>query len=143
MAQTQSNPNITNPNPSPPIRVSSPPIPQTEPLHPPNNEPVPTTVNHQIQTTTILNLHPMRTRSKNKIIKPSQKFSHLATAEKALTSEPTTITQALRDKEWRKAASSEIDTHIKNHTWDLVPASPGQNLVGCRLMFTTKKIAQR
>lgn len=58
-------------------------------------------------------------------------------------SEPATIIQTLRDKEWRQAASTEYDAHMRNHTWDLVPASPTQNLIGCRWLFTTKYLQNR
>lgn len=78
----------------------------------------------------------MKTRSKNQITKPNQKFTLLASHSKQ--SEPTTIIHALRDKEWRRAASTEYDAHMRNRTWDLVPASPNQNLVGCIWVFTTQ-----
>lgn len=33
---------------------------------------------------------------------------------------------------------AEFDALIKNHTLDLVPLSPSQNLVGCKWVFKTK-----
>ena len=45
------------------------------------------------------NQHPMQTRGKNRISKPNQKFTLLATTSKPLTSEPTTIIQALKDEQ--------------------------------------------
>lgn len=32
----------------------------------------------------------------------------------------------------------EYDALLNNHTWDLVPSSPSQNLVGCKWVFRTK-----
>lgn len=80
----------------------------------------------------------MTTRSKNQIQKPIQKLTLLAAGTTSLTSPPTTINQALKHEAWRKAAVAEYDAQMRIHTWDLVPASPEQNVIGCRWIFTTK-----
>lgn len=79
----------------------------------------------------------MTTRAKNKITKPKAKFTLTATVKKN-HKEPTTITQALKDQNWSRACSAEYDALTINHTWDLVPHTPHQNIVGCKWVFTTK-----
>lgn len=83
----------------------------------------------------------MQTRSKNQIHKPNHKFGYLTkqtNQNRHLSPEPTSVTQALKDKIWRGAMYLEYDDHARNHMWDLVPAHPSQNLVGCRRVYTTK-----
>lgn len=74
----------------------------------------------------------MQTRAKNKIFKPNQKHSLSLTGPPTIVPEPSTITQAMKDENWRRVCSTG------NHTWDLVPSNLNQNLVGCRWIFTTK-----
>ncbi|CAA7059707.1 unnamed protein product, partial [Microthlaspi erraticum] len=128
-----SRPSSPLPQPSPPLSPQPPPpppppaplpeiVPQPEPDNP--DEP--------------MNTHQMRTRSKNNITKPSKKLSLLAALKNLLPMEPTTITQALKDPNWGRAVSDEFGAHIRNHSWDLVPPNPSQNVVGCRWVFTLK-----
>ena len=84
------------------------------------------------------NTHDMRTRSKNNITKPIKKLSLVVAGRKSSPTEPTTITQAMKDENWRKACSSEFDALTVNQTWDLVPPQSSKNIVGCRWVFTTK-----
>ncbi|PKI44367.1 hypothetical protein CRG98_035241, partial [Punica granatum] len=84
--------------------------------------------------------HPMITRSKNNIFKPKQ--LHLTTKHPLPESlEPTCVSQALRDSKWRLAMSEEFNALVKNHTWDLVPASKRQNIIGCKWVFRIKRNA--
>lgn len=46
--------------------------------------------------------------------------------------------QALKDKNWSRACSVEFDALTDNHTWDLVPETASQNIVGCKWLFKTK-----
>ncbi|GAU40747.1 hypothetical protein TSUD_14320 [Trifolium subterraneum] len=71
------------------------------------------------------------TRSKNNIIKLIQKLNLHVQASSPI--EPNTITQALRDPDWRSAMQAEFDALHHNNTWDLVSRSSDQNLVGCTL----------
>lgn len=84
------------------------------------------------------NIHKMRTRAKNNISKPVQKLTLSDACNTGISHEPTTITQAMKQDDWREAAISEFDAHIVNHTWDLEPPSPDQNVIGCKWLFTTK-----
>lgn len=71
----------------------------------------------------------------NNIHKPIPKYGILA----ALTEvEPSTISKALQNLKRRKATSAKIDAFIQNGTWDLVPPSKAQNLVGCKWIFRIK-----
>lgn len=86
------------------------------------------------------NIHNMKTRAKNNISKPKQKFS-LTISQRKSTSEPRTVNQALKDENWRRAMSLEFDAQTTNHTWDLEPPSPAQNVIGCKWVFTTKYLS--
>lgn len=82
----------------------------------------------------------MRTRAKNKIVKPNNKFS-LNVSKMYPTPEPRTVSQALKDARWRKAMSTEYDAQVQYQTWDLVPPHVSQHLVSCRWIYTTKYLA--
>ena len=110
----------SNTTPTPSTLPSQPSLPQNPPQEPPQN------------------VHKMQTRAKNKILKPIQKLTLSVAGRKRVDTEPTTITQALKDDEWRGAANAEFDAHIKNHTWDLEPNTNQHNIIGCRWLFTTK-----
>lgn len=78
------------------------------------------------------NQHQMQTRSKNNITKPNTKFSLTLSLNTHLDHEPTTVSQAVKDKKWRGAMSEEYDAHAVMNTWELVPPQPTQNIVGCK-----------
>jgi hypothetical protein len=40
--------------------------------------------------------------------------------------------------EWEKAMQAEMNSLLKNHTWDLVPRPQGKNIVKCRWVYKTK-----
>ncbi|KAJ9568078.1 hypothetical protein OSB04_004044 [Centaurea solstitialis] len=52
--------------------------------------------------------------------------------------EPQTITQALKQPQWRKAMQEEYDALLRNQTWSLVPPESVPNLVGSKWVFRTK-----
>ncbi|RVX04603.1 hypothetical protein CK203_023424 [Vitis vinifera] len=58
--------------------------------------------------------HPMKTRSKNNIFKPSPNYALLNTPSPNLPIESTSVTQALKSPKWHKAMSEEFTTLIKN-----------------------------
>lgn len=80
-------------------------------------------------------------RTSNRTRKPVQKLN----LNKQLPPPPDTIprkvAEALKSPYWRKAMLDEINSHIKNHTWDLSNAPPNFNVVGCRWVFTIKRQA--
>ena len=53
--------------------------------------------------------------------------------------EPTMVTQALKDIQWRQVMSDEYDALVKNGTWELTPPNPSHNLIGCKWIFRTKR----
>ena len=85
----------------------------------------------------------MITRSRNNIYKP-KRLDHttlapiISTHPLPSTVEPTSIKAALADPQWLQAMRIEYNALISNHTWDLVPPVPSQNLVGCKWMFRIK-----
>lgn len=56
------------------------------------------------------------------------------------TLEPTCVSQALKDPNWRHAMSSECDALIRNGTWDLVPRT-NQNVIASKWVFRIKRNA--
>lgn len=80
----------------------------------------------------------MQTRRKNNIIKPNPEYNLSSHLISLLPTEPQTVNQALKDKRWRGAMSTEIDAFARNRTFDLVPRPLTHNVVGCKWIFTNK-----
>ena len=59
-----------------------------------------------------------------------------------LSLEPTCASQAYNDPMWRSTMTDEFNALIRNNTWELVPPSPDQNLVGCKWVFRIKRNPQ-
>ena len=51
---------------------------------------------------------------------------------------PSTIQEALRDENWRKAINEKMQALEKNETWDIVELPKGKKTVGCKWIFTIK-----
>ncbi|KAL6340900.1 hypothetical protein AAG906_032011 [Vitis piasezkii] len=86
------------------------------------------------------NTHSMTTRAKNNIHKPLTKMNLIAVISQPSDIEPHTINQALTDPKWRQAMNDEFDALVRNGTWELVPSTSMQNLVGCKWVFRIKRI---
>ena len=80
----------------------------------------------------------MRTRAKNQIHKPNTKHSLLTIKHQSTPLIPTTVTQALRDEQWRNAMGEEMDAQIRNRTYDLVPSHPSQHVISTKWLFSHK-----
>lgn len=85
----------------------------------------------------VANTHPMQTRAKNKITKPTQKLTLMDTPEPKPTI-PTTVAQAMRDPNWRGSMTDEYNSQISNHTFELVPPEPHQNVIATKWIHTVK-----
>ncbi|WVY95893.1 hypothetical protein V8G54_028044 [Vigna mungo] len=82
--------------------------------------------------------HPMVTSSKNGIYKPKQ--VHLASKfPLADSTEPSCVTRALKNQEWKSAMSEEFNALLDNGTWSLVPREPSFNVVGNKWVFRLKR----
>lgn len=75
----------------------------------------------------------MITRGKRGIFKP--KVNIVSYVE----SEPPNAREAIKHSHWRKAMQVEYDALIGNQTWDIVPSSPHQKVVGCKWVFKIKR----
>jgi hypothetical protein len=53
--------------------------------------------------------------------------------------EPSTISEALCDENWKIAMNNEIDALMKNKTWHLVPPQSGRNVIDCKCVFKIKR----
>ncbi|GKV05053.1 hypothetical protein SLEP1_g17101 [Rubroshorea leprosula] len=82
--------------------------------------------------------HPMTTCSLNNIFKPKVLHQALTTSP-IMASEPTCVTQALKDPNWRQAMSAEFSALVRQGTWELVPPAPTQHLIGCKWVFRLKR----
>jgi hypothetical protein len=51
---------------------------------------------------------------------------------------PNSVQEALTDPRWKAAMNEEIESLLKNKTWELVECPPGKRPVGCRWIFTLK-----
>uniref|UniRef100_A0A2N9GAK2 Reverse transcriptase Ty1/copia-type domain-containing protein n=1 Tax=Fagus sylvatica TaxID=28930 RepID=A0A2N9GAK2_FAGSY len=96
--------------------------------------------------------HPMKTRSHHQISKPKHytdgtirypipKALLAEVTHESELPEPTCYTSASKSPHWRRAMNIEFDALLKNHTWQLVPSSPSQNIIGCKWVFRIKRHA--
>ncbi|XP_010531643.1 PREDICTED: uncharacterized protein LOC104807900 [Tarenaya hassleriana] len=85
------------------------------------------------------NTHPMQTRSKNNILMPNPRYTLMASVADTSDIEPSSVTQAIKDPNWRAAMTEEFQALCRNNTWDLVPSSDASNVVGCRWVFRIKR----
>uniref|UniRef100_A0A2N9IMI3 Uncharacterized protein n=1 Tax=Fagus sylvatica TaxID=28930 RepID=A0A2N9IMI3_FAGSY len=125
-----------NSSTSPEISSTTPPANSSIPANPP--PPPPT--------------HPMKTRSHHQISKPKHytdgtirypipKALLAEVTHESELPEPTCYTSASKSPHWRRAMNIEFDALLKNHTWQLVPSSPSQNIIGCKWVFRIKRHA--
>lgn len=118
---------VPSPTPNPPLPTPTLTSPHShQNSHPPPLNPPPPS-------------HPMTTRAKNNIHKPIQKLTLHTQLSTPIALEPTTVTQALKDPQCRRAMSEEYDALVRNGTWELVPADPSHNVVGCKWIFRIKR----
>ena len=82
--------------------------------------------------------HRMTTRAKNNISKPIQKLNLHTHKPPSQNTTPTSISQALKDHNWRHAMSEEYDALVRNGTWEIVPPENRSNLVGCKWIYRIK-----
>lgn len=82
---------------------------------------------------------PVPTRTSMRQRKPVQKLNLHASVFVSPNFIPITAYEALKHDHWRKAMSEEINSHVQNHTWDLVNPSNVSYVVGCRWVFTIKR----
>ncbi|GKV37976.1 hypothetical protein SLEP1_g45935 [Rubroshorea leprosula] len=85
-----------------------------------------------------LRTHPMVTRAQNNIFKPKQLF-HTTPTPATTYLEPTCVSQALKEPVWRQAMSEEFTALVRQGTWELVPPTPDQHLIGCKWVFRVKR----
>uniref|UniRef100_A0A1J3HVA2 Retrovirus-related Pol polyprotein from transposon TNT 1-94 n=2 Tax=Noccaea caerulescens TaxID=107243 RepID=A0A1J3HVA2_NOCCA len=128
---SHSNPSSTS-NPTSPSH--SPSLPETEPQSSSSSAASPSPPPPPLQPIR----HQMQTRSKNNITKPKIKYSLTTTTTPAQPFIPTTVSQAMRDPNWRHAMGEEINSQIRHHTFDLVPPAPNQNVIATKWIFTLK-----
>lgn len=74
----------------------------------------------------------MTTRAKSGIFKPKVLLAR---------SEPSSVTEALNNADWRPAIGKEFQALQKNKTWALVHLPPNRRAIGCRWVFKVKENA--
>ncbi|XP_010545858.1 PREDICTED: uncharacterized protein LOC104818098, partial [Tarenaya hassleriana] len=131
-------------NPTQPLSSTQPSnFPSASPLDIPSQEPSPLPIVNQPSlpsSSSLTNLHPMTTRSKNQIFKPNQKVSLSTSLSSFLETEPTCVSHAMKDPRWRSAMSDEFNALVRNGTWSLVPPNPAYNVVGCSKLGWSLKV---
>jgi histone deacetylase 1/2 len=59
----------------------------------------------------------------------------------ASSGEPSSLTDALQNENWRKAMEEEYDALLKNKTWHLVPPNMSKNIIDCKWVYRVKNNA--
>jgi len=84
------------------------------------------------------------TRAQHGITKPKQytdgtvRWCTLATSS---AGEPTTVADAVRDKNWVAAMDHEYQALLRNKTWHLVPKTKNKNITGSKWVYKIKRKA--
>ncbi|KAL9238891.1 hypothetical protein vseg_013261 [Gypsophila vaccaria] len=129
-------PVLTTPTPPPTTAPANSSLPPPSPItsaaqtHAPP-PPSPSSATHSPVT------HPYGTRASHNIFKPMTRLN-LSAQLTPLSSEPTTVKQTLADPNWFAAMTHQYNALLTNNTWELVPRTPNQNIVGCKWVFRTK-----
>ncbi|XP_019160923.1 PREDICTED: uncharacterized protein LOC109157475 [Ipomoea nil] len=76
--------------------------------------------------------HTMRTRHKTR---GTDEEFYVLTA----SADPTCYSQAVGHPQWRDAMDQEFNALLHNNTWELTPATPHMNIIGCKWVFRTKR----
>lgn len=69
-------------------------------------------------------------------------FYALSIAEQVEHAEPTSYKEAMKNKDidkWEMAMKEELDSLLKNNTWELVNKPQGQRILGCKWIYKLKK----
>jgi hypothetical protein len=148
LSPTNPEPNLPQPRPNQPEPTLPQPSPHLNPISsnslssqnistvppaPPPENPAPLPANPAVP----LPSHPMQPRSKSGISK--KKCFATSTTIDYLQTEPPTYTIASKFPQWREAMASEFAALQRQHTWQLVPPSSDQNVVGCRWVYKIKR----
>lgn len=85
-------------------------------------------------SSTTLETPPRKTRDLSSIYDNSQRIGFDDIADYALFSDadPIHFEEAFQEKKWRDAIDEEINSIMKNETWDLVDLSKNQNPIGVK-----------
>jgi histone deacetylase 1/2 len=59
----------------------------------------------------------------------------------AISSEPSTVAEAMQNNSWKKAMDVEYTALMKNKTWHLVPPEQGRNIIDCKWVYKIKRKA--
>jgi hypothetical protein len=84
--------------------------------------------------------HSMTTRSMNQIFKPKQ-IHAMSKYPLPQTIEPTCVSQAISQPNWREAMSNKLTALMKHGTWDLILPPSNCKHVGCKWIFRVKRKA--
>ena len=115
------------------------PLPQqASPAHQSSPQPIITTTEQKIPVPPPIQHH-TTTRAKNNITKPIQKLNLHTHKQTSQNTTPTSISQALKDQNWRHTMSEEYDALVRNGTWELVPPDDSSNMVGCKWIYRIKR----
>lgn len=119
---------------------NSPIEPNTSPIQPNTNsmtssQPLPTSISSSVPP----NSHHMQTRGKSGIVKPKQQLSLNTITKPVLPKEPTSVTDAMKNDNWKNAMVEEFNALIDNGTWTLVPRHSSMNVVGSKWIFRLKQ----
>ena len=108
---------------------------QFSPSSSPSSVPaLPLSVSSELSSSTLVNNHPMVTRSKLGIHKPKV----LKVGTDYTFQEPTSFTVAVKYPQWKAAMDSEFSSLLKQQTWSLVPPPADKNIVTCKWVYKVK-----
>jgi histone deacetylase 1/2 len=86
-----------------------------------------------------------RTRLQQGIVQPKIitdgriRYDRIRFANFCSTGEPSNLQEALDDPRWKSAMDEEFSALARNHTWHLVPADRGRNVIDCKWVYKVKR----